>query len=160
MFGHHWTLATLALTTILASPAAGQAPPGAKVGMLTCQLGPSIGFIVGGYQNMQCRFAPDGPYPPEAYVGVIDTVGLDIGITAGGGMAWVVFAPTAGPPRGGLAGVYAGASGEIGVGVGVGANVLFGGSGRTIALQPLSFEGQVGVNVALGLSKLELRPAP
>ena len=160
MFGHRWALVASALIATLVSPAAAQAPSGTKVGMLQCQLGPSIGFIVGGQQTMACRFTPDGPYPPEAYVGVIDTIGLDIGITAGGAMAWAVFAPTAGPPIGGLAGVYVGASGEVTVGVGVGANVLFGGSGRTIALQPLSFEGQVGVNVALGLSKLELRPAP
>jgi uncharacterized protein DUF992 len=160
MFGHRWAPATLGLIATFVSPAAAQTPSGTKVGMLTCQLGPSIGFIVGAHQNMQCRFTPDGPYPPEAYVGAIDTVGLDIGITAGGGMAWAVFAPTAGPLRGALAGVYAGASGEISVGVGVGANVLFGGSGRTIALQPLSLEGQVGANLALGLSKLELQPAP
>jgi hypothetical protein len=90
---------------------------------------------------------------------VISTVGLDIGITGGGALAWAVFAPTEGPPRGGLAGAYVGASGDVGVGVGLGANVLFGGSNRTVALQPVSVEGQVGVNLALGLSELELRPA-
>src|SRR6478735_1056721 len=72
--------------------------------------------------------------------------GTNIGITAGGAMAWAVFAPTQGPMRGGLAGTYVGASGAIGVGVGVGANLLFGGTGRSIALQPLSVEGSVGVN--------------
>ena len=157
MFGHRWALVKLALIATLVSPAAGQAPPGAKVGMLTCQLGPSIGFIVGAHQNMQCRFTPDGPYPPEAYVGAIDTVGLDIGITAGGAMAWAVFAPTEGPMRGGLAGTYVGASGAIGVGVGVGANLLFGGTGRSIALQPLSVEGSVGINLSLGVSGLTLQ---
>jgi hypothetical protein len=53
-----------------------------------------------------------------------------------------------------------GVSGGITAGVGVGANVLFGGSNRTIALQPLSVEGQVGINLALGVSGLALRPAP
>jgi len=105
---------------------------------------------------MACRFQPSGPYPPEAYVGVMGTIGLDVGITAGGVMAWGVFAPTAGPMRGGLAGTYVGASGAIGVGVGVGANVLFGGSGRSISLQPLSVEGSVGVNLSLGVSSLTL----
>jgi Protein of unknown function (DUF992) len=35
---------------------------------------------------------------------------------------------------------------------------LIGGSNNTIALQPLSLQGQVGVNVAAGLESLELRP--
>jgi hypothetical protein len=106
---------------------------------------------------MACRFTPNGSaFPAEAYVGVMSTVGLDIGITAGGALAWGVFAPTAGPKRGALAGTYGGASGAIGVGVGVGANVLFGGTGRSIALQPLSLEGSVGINLSLGVSSLTL----
>jgi hypothetical protein len=105
---------------------------------------------------MACRFVPNGPYPPEAYVGVMNTIGLDIGITAGGVMAWGVFAPTEGPMRGKLAGTYVGPSGSVGVGVGVGANLLFGGSGRSIALQPLSVEGSVGINLSLGVSGLTL----
>ena len=80
------------------------------------------------------------------------TIGLDIGITAGGVMAWGVLAPTAGPRRGALAGTYVGASGAIGVGVGVGATLLFGGTGRSIALQQLS----LGVNLSLGVSSLTL----
>ena len=84
------------------------------------------------------------------------TIGLDIGITAGGALAWGVFAPTAGPMNGGLAGTYVGATGSIGVGVGVGANLLVGGSNRTIALQPLSVEGSVGFNLSLGAAGLTL----
>jgi hypothetical protein len=38
--------------------------------------------------------------------------------------------------------------------------VLVGGSNRSIALQPLSLSGTVGVNLALGVSGLELRQAP
>ena len=64
-----------------------------------------------------------------------------------------------GVPTGALAGEYVGVSGDIGIGVGVGANILMGGSGRTIALQPVSLEGSVAVNVALGVSGLKLRPA-
>jgi Protein of unknown function (DUF992) len=149
------TLAVLAFV----SPAPGQAPPGTKVGMLNCALAPSIGLIVGAHQTMTCRFIPDGPFPQELYVGAINTVGLDIGITAGGALAWAVYARTAGPMQYALAGTYVGATGEIGVGVGVGANLLFGGSGRAVTLQPLSVEGSVGVNLALGISGLELRPA-
>jgi hypothetical protein len=140
----------VALAVVCVSPAAAQAPQGTSVGVLTCKMAPSIGLIFGSRQRMACRFVPNGPYPPEAYVGVMNTIGLDVGITAGGAMAWGVFAPTAGPMRGGLAGTYVGASGAIGVGVGVG------GTGRSIALQPLSVEGSVGINLSLGVSGLTL----
>jgi hypothetical protein len=156
MFQRRITLLLVALAVVCASPAAAQAPQGTSVGVLTCKMAPSIGLIFGSRQRMACRFAPNGPYPPEAYVGVMNTIGLDVGITAGGAMAWGVFAPTAGPMRGGLAGTYVGASGAIGVGVGVGANLLFGGTGRSIVLQPLSVEGSVGINLSLGVSGLTL----
>ena len=71
-------------------------------------------------------------------------------------MAWAVVTPNEGPMRGKLAGKYVGASGAIGLGVGVGANVLVGGSNRSISLQPLSVEGTVGINLSLGVSALTL----
>jgi hypothetical protein len=83
--------------------------------------------------------------------------GLNVGISAGGVLGWAVFAPTIGISAGALAGDYVGVSGDIGLGVGAGANVLVGGSGRTFALQPLSLQGSVALNVALGVSALTLR---
>ena len=85
-------------------------------------------------------------------------VGLNVGVTAGGILSWTVFAPTTGVPAGALAGEYVGASGDIGIGIGAGANILLGGSGRSIALQPLSVEGSVAFNVAVGVSMLKLGP--
>jgi hypothetical protein len=58
--------------------------------------------------------------------------------------------------RGALAGEYVGASGNVAVVVGGGANVLVGGSNRSIALQPLSVEGQTGINIAVGIAGLSL----
>ena len=133
-----------------------QPPPGVQVGMLNCNLAPSIGLIIAESQRMSCRFVPNGNYPPQIYEGVMNTVGLELGVTAGGVMGWGVFAPTEGTPVGALAGEYVGASGSVSLGVGVGANVLFGGSKRTIALQPLSVEGKAGVNLSLGVSGLTL----
>jgi hypothetical protein len=157
MFKRLLATGLFAFTSICAlTPAIAQTPSGTNVGTLTCRMGPSIGLIFGSRQRMACRFTPSGSFPAEAYVGVMSTVGLDIGITAGGALAWGVFAPTAGPKRGALAGTYGGASGAIGVGVGVGANMLFGGTGRSIALQPLSLEGSVGINLSLGVSSLTL----
>jgi hypothetical protein len=130
--------------------------PWTQVGMLSCKLNPSIGFIIFGHQSMECRFTQDR-FPPQAYEGALNTVGIDLGVSAGGVLGWAVFAPTAGPPPGALAGEYVGATGEIGLGLGAGVNVLFGGSGRSFALQPVSLEGSVAINVTLGLSGLQLR---
>ena len=50
------------------------------------------------------------------------------------------------------------ASGDIGIGLGAGVNVLVGGSSRSFALQPLSVQGSVAINVVVGASSLQLRP--
>jgi hypothetical protein len=153
------TLAAFAAVAMLAAPAEAQAPGAwTQTGVLNCRLDPSIGFIIAGHQSMQCQFTQNAPIPPQNYEGAIDTVGIDIGISGGGRLAWAVFAPTTGVPAGALAGEYVGASGDVAVGVGIGANVLIGGSNRTVALQPLSLEGSVAFNVKLGVSALKLRP--
>ncbi len=159
MFKHPLVLMTIGLLGALTSQAVGQVPSGTKIGTLNCELAPSIGFIIASHDPMRCRYTPDGPFPPEFYQGVITTIGLDIGFKTGGVMTWAVVAPTVGPPRGGLAGDYAGASGSVTAGVGAGANVLVGGSGRSYALQPLSIQGQTGLDLTLGVSSLQLRPA-
>ncbi len=55
---------------------------------------------------------------------------------------------------------YVGVNADASLGLGAGAKVLVGGSHRSIALQPLSVSGQVGVNLALGVAGLTLRSAP
>jgi len=132
-----------------------------KAGMLSCKTSASIGLVVGSRQKLLCRFTPDNGGPPENYTGVINRLGLDLGVTAGGVLGWAVFAQQANRvPRGALAGKYVGGSGDISLGVGVGANALFGGSNNSFALQPISVEGQVGVNLALGVAGLTLAAAP
>ncbi len=130
------------------------------MGGLTCKVKPNFGFIIFGHQPMECRFTPNTPNPPQDYEGAINTVGLDVGVTAGSVLGWAVFAPTTGFPAGALAGEYVGATGDLGLGIGAGANVLIGGSARTFALQPLSLQGSIAVNVVLGVSSLKLRAAP
>jgi hypothetical protein len=134
-------------------------PPGpsTKVGMLTCNMSPGIGFVVAGQQSLACTFMPDGPYPAENYLGDITTIGLDVGVTGGGVMAWAVFMPTRGTQYGALAGSYGGVSGDLSLGVGVGGNILVGGSERLVTLQPFSVEGNVGVNLAIGVSGMVLQ---
>jgi Protein of unknown function (DUF992) len=154
----HRLIAGLVLSMALSLPAVAQAPqPWTQVGALTCKVNANIGFIIVGHQPMECTFTPSGGNPPQAYDGAINTVGLDVGVTEGSVLGWGVFAPTAGVAPGALAGEYVGASGDIGIGVGAGANVLIGGSARTFALQPLSLQGSIALNVVLGLSSLKLR---
>jgi Protein of unknown function (DUF992) len=157
--------ATLALTAAFSAPAMAQAQqPWTQVGMLSCKVKPNVGFIIFGHQPMDCQFKPSATAPdsgvPQAYEGAINTVGLDIGVSVGSVLGWAVLAPSKGVPAGALAGEYVGASGDIGIGVGGGANVLLGGSGRTFALQALSLEGSAAVNVVLGVSALKLRAVP
>jgi len=152
--------ASLCCWPVAAQPQGAPPPTWTQIGALMCKVDPSVGFIIVGHQPMQCTFTPSAaPSQPQYYDGAINTVGLDIGVSAGSILGWGVFAPTSGLAPGALAGEYVGASGDLGLGIGAGANVLIGGSGRTLALQPLSLQGSIAVNVILGLSSLKLRPA-
>ena len=80
------TVAALALTAVLATAADAQAPPRwTQAGMLRCVVNPSIGFIIAGHQSMECTFTQNAPIPPQAYQGALNMIGLNIGISAGGG---------------------------------------------------------------------------
>jgi hypothetical protein len=129
-----------------------------RTGVLNCDVSGGLGLIIGSQRTVNCLFTPDVPGPQEGYYGTITKFGLDIGVTAGGSMVWAVYADTS-RGYGFLAGDYAGASGEATVAVGLGANVLVGGSSRTVALQPVSITGQVGLNLALGVANLSIRPS-
>jgi hypothetical protein len=144
--------------TLLVSSAYAQAPMNrVRVGVLECRGGASIGFVVGSVTNLGCVLRVEG-FPEDRYIATIRKVGLDLGITAETALAWGVFAPVAQLAPGDLTGTYAGAQGSASLGVGVGGNVLVGGSNNTIALQPLSVQGSVGINLAAGLESLELSP--
>lgn len=157
MSRHYFIVATL-LTALMvgAGPVAAQPTGRAKVGALECRLAPTVGLIVGSRQRVACRFVPEGSRTPETYLGHLSTAGLDIGINGGGRMVWAVFAPSSGLGAGALAGTYVGVSADAAVGLGLGANVLVGGSRRSLALQPVSVEGNTGLNLAVGVSKLKL----
>jgi hypothetical protein len=146
--------------TLMVAPFAGanaQSMQRVQVGVLECRGGASIGFLVGSVTNLGCVLRVDG-MPEDRYVATIRKIGLDIGITEETVLAWGVYAPVARLGFGDLSGNYAGAQGSAAIGVGVGGNVLVGGSNNSIALQPLSVQGQVGLSVAAGLESLELRP--
>jgi hypothetical protein len=152
-------LAAAAMTTMLAASGTNAQAPiqRVQVGVLECRGGASVGFIVGSVTNLGCVLRVDG-VPDDRYIATIRKVGLDLGITQESALAWGVYAPVARLGPGDLSGDYVGAQGSATLGVGVGGNVLVVVSANSIALQPLSVQGQVGVNVAAGLESLELRP--
>jgi len=154
------TLAVLVVVVAVALPAptVAQSHERTKVGALTCDISSGIGLIVTSKKQVACLFTPSQPGPRELYAGSITKFGLDIGATAGGEMVWAVYAPTT-RRFGVLAGRYAGTSVEATVDTGLGANVLVGGSNRTVALQPTSVQGQAGLNLAVGVAGLDLHPA-
>ena len=147
----------IAAAVALPIPASAQANR-TKVGTLSCDISGGIGLIVTSKKDLTCMFTPSQPGPREVYVGSITKFGLDLGATAGGEMVWAVYAPST-RKFGALAGNYGGATAEATVGAGLGANVLVGGSDRIVALQPVSVQGQAGLNVAAGVAELRLRPA-
>jgi hypothetical protein len=130
-----------------------------QVGTLTCNVAGGWGFVFGSSKAVRCTFARGGDRP-EHYTGSINKFGVDIGYTQGGVLVWGVFAPSGGLAPGALSGNYVGATGSATVGVGAGANVLVGGSNRTVSLQPVSIEGNTGLNVAAGVASMSLRYQP
>jgi len=114
-----------------------------QAGTLTCDISGGIGFIIGSQKALNCS-------------GMITKLGIDLGGTRSGVMVWAVYAPTS-RTAGFLAGTYGGASAEVTVGAGVGANILVGGSSRTVELQPFTVQQQTGINIAAGVAEIELR---
>jgi hypothetical protein len=150
-------LAGAAAMTTMIAPAVQAQPARVQVGQLTCSLSAGVGLIVGSQRNVNCNFQPDNG-PPEIYTGTMTKVGLDIGVTGGTAIVWTVFTGT-NRYSGMLTGTYTGAQAEATIGAGLGANALIGGSNHSVALQPLSVQGQVGLNIAAGIGSLELHLA-
>lgn len=131
------------------------AASGVNIGALNCKVAGGIGFIFGSSKTLTCTLnRTNGAV--ETYSGEIKKYGLDLGFTTESHIVWAVFAP-GNIAAGSLAGQYGGVSGEVALGLGLGANVLLGGNGNQIALQPLSVTGSIGVNVAAGITTIVLR---
>ena len=139
---------------LLAGMSTAQAQSGANVGSLNCTVAGGVGFIFGSSKDLNCLFTrTDGK--AERYMGSIKKFGVDVGFTKEAHIVWLVFAPGNIAP-GAVAGSYGGATASATAGVGVGANVLVGGSNKQITLQPVSVEGSVGLNVAAGIGAIDL----
>ncbi|WP_170122161.1 DUF992 domain-containing protein [Breoghania corrubedonensis] len=144
-----------------------------KIGLLDCAIKSGDDGVLQSAKDLSCTFQRDGDQPPDVYFGQIRRVGLDLGKTEGGVIRWLVFAKTEGQSATGsgartspepgdaesgvLAGDYVGISAEATLGVGIGANALIGGGDHSIVLQPMSLKSQIGLNLAAGITELELR---
>jgi hypothetical protein len=127
-----------------------------KTGYLTCHEASGWGFVFGSSRDLHCSYSSNGGRV-EYYSGSVSKFGADIGYLKSAVIVWAVAATTKDLRPGALQGNYGGATASISLGVGAGANVLVGGFDKSIALQPVSFEGQNGLNVAAGVAALNLK---
>jgi hypothetical protein len=157
-----YNLTTISIAAILsvgfAAPlSAAQASGQTQIGMLDCTVEGGKDLIIKSVKTMTCVFERTDNMPSENYSGEIKEYGIQIGETKVSKLKWAVFAPSQiGDQTGLLAGDYGGVSGEATVGVGLGANILIGGSDKSIALQPFSVQTQKGLNIEAGIAKLVL----
>lgn len=150
--------ATAALgALVLAAPAANAGA--LKVGMLDCRIDGGSAYVIGSDKRVVCQFQPTFSGPTEHYTGMISKLGIDLGQTAHGELVWAVLAASRDFDPGNLAGKYYGVNAEASVGYGGGANVMLGGFDRSYALQPVSIQGQAGLNAAVAITSLELTHA-
>lgn len=144
-------LSALALTLFAAMT---PASAGVNVGTLACQIESGVGVFVGSSRKVVCAYHPVNG-KDQYYYGNLTHVGLDVGFTNGTTVVWAVVAPGR-VKNGALAGQYVGASAEASIGLGAGVNVLVGGVKDSFTLQPISVQGQIGLNVALAATALTL----
>ncbi len=148
-------LLTAVSGALLALGVASSADAAVRVGTLRCIGAPKVGAIVASVQKARCVFTGvNGRH--ERYAGEFGRIGADIGVTNASELVWSVYAPTS-LRRRALAGNYVGASADVAIGVGAGANVLVGGNNSTVSLQPVSVKTQTGLAVGAGLGELQLR---
>jgi Protein of unknown function (DUF992) len=150
-------LGAVFISMVICTGAASARGEAFKVGRLSCVSSSRVGQILRSTQSLNCVFHRRHSSQRYIYEGKIRRVGVDIGVIRAGTLSWTVFArnsPRVGPDR--LTGKYVGASASVALGAGLGANVLIGGSRRSIVLQPLSVERSIGINLAAGLTSLTL----
>ena len=148
---------SLAIAALGASIVGAHALPAVRAGILQCQGGQNVGFVVGSVTSFECVFQSEGRRP-EPYIATVRRYGLDLGVTGQTRFAWAVNAPDRKVGRGDLAGNYGGVGANASVGIGGGGNFLVGGPANAVALQPISVQGQTGLNVAAGIADIQLEP--
>lgn len=147
--------AGLALGALALQAPARADPTTVKAGMLTCHVTSGWGFVFGSTRDLRCVFTDNGRV--ENYTGKISKFGIDVGYLQSGVIVWAVLAPSTDLAAGALTGDYGGVTAGASAGVGASANALIGGSTKSISLQPVSVEGDKGINLAAGIASISLR---
>jgi hypothetical protein len=147
-------LAAFSLLAFTAIGTSAHARDNVAVGSLECRSPGGFSFIVA-IKDYDCTFYSDWGRAYR-YHGRLTSLGLQAGVTRNEVLVWRVYAPTNRIDNKTLRGNYAGAHAGATFIVGLGANVLVGGSNRTISLQPVSVEAKTGFNFALAGSAFSL----
>lgn len=144
----------MAAMLMVAMSAGANAQQASAVGFLKCDVSSGVSFIFGSTRNLRCTYTPTAG-PVEFYEGRIQKFGLDVGFVQGGVILWQVLAPVVPNKPGALSGNYIGATADLTVVAGLGANVLI--SSNKIMLNPLSVSGSQGLNIAAGIGAIDLK---
>ncbi len=83
----------IAIVALVAPIASANALPPVRAGILQCQGGQNVGFVVGSATSLECVFQSEGRRP-EPYIATVRRYGLDIGFTEQTKFSWAVNAPT------------------------------------------------------------------
>lgn len=151
------SIGALALAAGISFGGAAFAQQGVALGTLVCDGGEGVGLILGSKKTYDCTFSSADSSKKERYAATVTKIGLDIGVTGKTTIVWSVLAPTKDLGDRPLAGRYAGAVADASLGLGAGAKILVGGLKNSVTLQPVSLQGQSGVNLAVGVGELELK---
>ena len=148
-------LAAVALLAVSAPWLTTPARADVNIGSLVCNVSSGFGYLIGSNRNVSCVFNRSNG-TVERYNGQIRDWGFDLGYFHAGSIVWGVIAPGDNVAPGSLAGDYTGAGAGGSAGIGVKVNLLFGGDGGKISLQPLQVEGNVGIGANVGVTRLSL----
>jgi hypothetical protein len=129
-----------------------------RTGTLTCEGQPDLGLIVGSIEKLTCKYTPTAGAPVTQYAGTIGRIGLDLGLRGPSVLIWGVLATSTQIPGEALLGEFFGVAADASLGFGAGAQILVGGTAQSLVLQPLSVQGQMGINIAISVASLTLKP--
>src|SRR3981189_2807432 len=91
---------SIAIVALVAPVASANALSPVRAGILQCQGGQNVGFVVGSVASLECAFQSEGRRP-EPYIATVRRIGVDLGFTQQTRFSWAVNAPTGrdGPGR-------------------------------------------------------------
>jgi len=146
-------LTALALAGLIGmhEPAAAQTA-GPPTGRLSCTVGSNFAAIAKSQRPTECRFRPRRG-PMQHYTGIVRSFSLDLGSVRTASMVWRVYGPYARAPLGALSGSFKSSSTTAPSTAG---NALSGGKDNEATLLPLPLQGNRSINVAIGVTELEL----